>query len=80
MTVPARLFAQDTDGGFKAAIWGGALAARQTCVSGCVCAATTVFFCLRRLRFWVFAAPRFSCTPRLRNDAVVKNKDRQSLI
>jgi hypothetical protein len=25
----------DTDGGIKAAIWGGSLAARHACVSGC---------------------------------------------
>jgi len=32
MTPPARLFALDGDGGFKAAIWGGAFSARQTCM------------------------------------------------
>jgi hypothetical protein len=31
----ARAKRVDGDGGFKAAIWGGALAARQTCVSSC---------------------------------------------
>jgi len=31
----ARAQRVDGDGGFKAAIWGGALAARHACVSGC---------------------------------------------
>jgi hypothetical protein len=34
MTPLARLFALDGDGGIKAAIWGGALAARHACVVG----------------------------------------------
>jgi len=34
MTPPARLFALGGDGGFKAAILGGALAARHACVGG----------------------------------------------
>jgi hypothetical protein len=31
----ARAKRVDGDGGFKAAIWGGAFSARKTCVSGC---------------------------------------------
>jgi hypothetical protein len=56
----ARAKRVDGDGGFKAAIWGGALAARQTCVVCCVCAATAVFFSAAALAFVLFlflAAP-----------------------
>jgi len=61
----ARAKRVDGDGGIKAAIWGGALAARHACVGGCVCAATIVYcpvcadllFCFRLAApFLVFSA------------------------
>jgi hypothetical protein len=51
MTPPARLFALDGDGGFKAAIWGGAFSARLACV---VCRCLAPVLLARIIRFFIF--------------------------